>query len=1220
MADESSSGASGPTVNTKIGLICTAFGPPAHRALAEAVAAAKAGDCLAPVTVVVPSNYVGLAARRALACQQPQDDQKSQDGRRRAAGGIAAVTFLTAHRLAERLAATSAATEKRRGASSAVIASTVRVALRRNPGHFQGVENHPATETALARAHRELSELTDAQLDKLGGESLRARDVVRIHRQVASGLDAAGFTSATKLAATASALVRAAPAQAHRELGPVIVFLPHSFTRTQTLLLRALADTVGVKIIAGLTGAQDADAAVWTCLQRLGVSQAAARATLHPELSSRESSSDDCGSGVTCSSAVVDEVRRREPSVDFHGDGATLNEGAVEPPDGASPDSDASLSRETPVRGTSGGEVRAMSVSDADDEVRHAVRAVVDEARKGTPLGRCAVLYGLDSPYARLLGDALDTAGIPRCGSTVRTVATSLLGRSLLEMLALADSDPAGQTHGRGFSRRAVMAWLAGAPISVRLADHRSSEASADTAGAASDTTGEAPTGTTGDASDATGDANDTTHAADGTAGAVSAGSEWQSAPTAAWERVARAARVEAGIDSWQQRLERYAADRRDEAGRLQGDDEQSWRAESLRRSAGRADELRSFITELHSDLHPPTPLRSWVALSKWCQDLVHKYLGGRNRSSWPDDEREMAGRVDQAIQGLRELDSTGEPASAAVFQSALRHEIESSSSRHGRLGGGVLVGPVSLAVGLELDLAVVCGMAEGAFPARRSDDTLLPDRERRAVGHDLPARSDRSGDDHRALLAVLAAANETLLLCPRGDLRRAADRSPSRWLLDYAGEPEVVPSFVAGLRRTAFPAHAQEHDTRCMLDWHDARGRDAGRWSELDQIPGVRHRPELRRGIEMRRARVSSSLTRFDGNLTAGRPHGAELELPRPDEDGSIVSASRLELWARCPHAYFMRYVLKVDPVDDAEDDHRISPLERGSLVHRILELWLSEAISEGDVPEHDRPWPEARQARLLELAAKECDAFAARGLVGRRLYWQHDRRQIVGDLVRFLEFDDEQRARHLSKPAKAELGFGLPGSASGPVSIDIADGRSVNVRGAIDRIDTTVGGGLLVIDYKTGSSEAHKSLSLDDPTLGGRHLQLVLYDLAARALLDVPEDASSQGAYWFVSTKGQFRDAGYRADEARRQVLEAVNTIIDGIGDGLFPLHPDEPSGQPWVSCGFCDPDGLGTRDQWRDWQRKQADPDLARYLDLIDPEREQPQTAGQAAGATP
>ncbi len=1151
MANEVTFGASNPTNGTKIELTRTAFGAPAHQALADAVAEAKAGDFLAPVTVVVPSNYVGLAARRALAAHPSQDDQlphgvrQTQDGQQFATSGIAAVACLTVHRLAERLAATNMSPKKHRGASSAIIASTVRVALRENPGHFRGVENHPATELAIARAHRELSELTDTQLEKLAGESLRAQDVVRIHRQVASDLDNAGFTSATHLAETALKLLRNDPDQAKRKLGPVILFLPHSFTRTQTLLLRAVAETIGIKIIAGLTGAQDADAAVWTCLQRLGLNQAVPQPIPHPELSAHE---------------------------------------------------------------TLGGNLRALSLSDADDEVRHALRAVVDATRKGTPLGRCAILYGLDTPYARLIGDALDAAGIPRCGSTVHTVETSLLGRSLLEMLALADSEQAGQQHSRGFSRRAVMAWLTGAPTSVRIADHQSSE-----------TTAETETDT---------DTADTSHAA--STGGTSTSKQWQSAPTAAWERIARAARVEAGIDSWQQRLERYAADRRDEADRLQLDEEQSWQTDRVRRNALRADELRSFVTELHRDLNPSTPLHSWAELSKWCQDLVHKYLGGRTRSSWPDDEREMANRVDQAIKWLSELDSTGEPASVAVFRRALRHEMGTSSSQHGRLGSGVFVGPVGLAVGMELDFAVVCGMAEGAFPARRSDDTLLPDRERRVVGHDLPARSDRSGDDHRALLAVLAAAKETLLLCPRGDLRRAADRSPSRWLLDYVGEPEVVPSFVAGLRRTAFPAHAQDYDTRRLLDWHDSKNRDASRWSQLSQIPEVQNRPELRRGIEMRRARMSSKLTRFDGNLSAGKLRGAELS--RPDIDGTTLSASRLESWARCPHAYFIRYVLRVNPVDDSDDDYRISAVERGSLVHRILELWLKEAIAEDTVPEPVQHWPEPQQARLLELAAQECDKFAARGLVGRQLYWQHDRRQITGDLVRFLEFDEEKRSLYSSKPARAELNFGLPGSASGPVSIEIAKERSVNVRGSIDRVDITPDGGLLVIDYKTGSAKAYEKLSPDDPTLGGQHLQLVIYDLAARELLEVSQSASGQGAYWFISTKGQFNDFGYPTDLARQQVLEAVNTIIDGIGEGLFPLHPDEPSGQPWVSCDFCDPDGLGTRDQWRDWQRKQKDPDMARYLDLIDPNREQTQVdpdpeqdqaaaqAAQAAGESP
>ena len=49
----------------------------------------------------------------------------------------------------------------------------------------------------------------------------------------------------------------------------------------------------------------------------------------------------------------------------------------------------------------------ALSVSDADDEVRHAVRQVVDATRSGTPLERIAILYGTRDPYARLIADVL---------------------------------------------------------------------------------------------------------------------------------------------------------------------------------------------------------------------------------------------------------------------------------------------------------------------------------------------------------------------------------------------------------------------------------------------------------------------------------------------------------------------------------------------------------------------------------------------------------------------------------------------------------------------------------------------------------------------------------------------------------------------------------------------------------------------------------------------
>lgn len=1065
-----------------VDLVTTGYGPPAHEALATAVARAKGGDPLAPVTVVVPNHYVGLAARRALG-------RREHNGTR----GLAAVAFHTAYDLAERLGGAEMATEGRRGVTMTVIAAAVRTVLRRDPGHFRGVETHPATERALTRAHRELSELEHGQLRALAAQSPRAADVVRIHRKVAAELEA-GFSNEQQLSRAAVAAVRADPSAAARQLGPMIVFLPQRITDSQAGLLRAVGEATDTTIVAGATGAEDADAAVVASVGRLG--------------------------------AELDAPARR--------------------------------GERAQARAT----VEALSVSDADDEVRHAVRAVVDAARAGTPLGRCAIVYGVESPYVRLISDALDAAGIARCGATSRTVETSLLGRSLLDMLALRD---------RGFSRRVVMAWLAGAPVSVRRPDDSSDDADAH---------------------------------------------RWQGVPSAAWEREARAARVESGIDSWRRRLTRYAEDCTAEADHHAADEEQAWRGDRHRRSAERSLELLSFVEELHADLDPRPAPRTWADLANWCQKLIQKYLGGRLRRSWPDEERQMAERVDRAVSRLGDLDGTDDEPSVAAFGRALRLELEGAVHRHGRLGAGVLVGPVDLALGVELDLAVVCGMAEGTFPARRNDDALLPDRERLVTGGDLPARADRPGDDHRALLAVVAAAGRSLLLHPRGDLRRAADRSPSRWLIEEAGEAQEVPSFVAGLRRTGFPAHAQEYDTRCVLDWHDARTRTASGWSELAQIPCVRQRPELLRGIELRRARLSPRLTRFDGNLSAGDLRGTVLA--HPAGGGQATSASRLEMWAGCPHAYFMRHVLRVEAIDDADDDHRISPLERGSLVHRILERWLAEAISEGAVPAPDARWPESWRTHLLAVGEEECDRLAARGLVGRRLYWEHDRRQILADLVRFLDFDDEQRAHYGSQPTAVELGFGMPHSASGPVSVEIGNGRSLSVRGSIDRVDATPHGGLLVVDYKTGSARAYEKLSLDDPTLGGHRLQLVLYDLAARSLLGIASTAHGHGAYWFVSTKGQFSDIGYATNAARRRVLEAVNTIIDGIGDGLFPLHPDEPVWRPWVPCDYCDPDGMGTRDQWRDFQRKRDDPALARYLDLVDPDRERSEAPQGSEGA--
>lgn len=798
---------------------------------------------------------------------------------------------------------------------------------------------------------------------------------------------------------------------------------------------------------------------------------------------------------------------------------------------------------------------RLISTSDADEEVRAAVRRVVNAARRGIPLARMAILYGSRQPYAGLVQEHFRAAGIEFNGPSGHTAAGSVVGRGLLTLLDL---------NGRGFRRSDVFALLA----------------------------------------------------------TVSPGGLDGGAPSVAgWERVARRAGVVRGVEQWSERLGRFAFEQREAAEAQRADPEGlEWRAERLEREADDAEELAAFVAGLVADLVPEDSRDSWRHFCDWARNLIGTYIGDeRSREDWPQVEREAADVVLDVLDHLARLDEIDPRPSVGTFRSTVAQELSAAAGRIGRVGRGVLTGPIGYSLGMDLDVVVVVGLAEGAFPNQPLDDPLIPDREREATGGELPLRPDRREQQHLDLLATMAFAETCVLVFPRGDMGSGAEQHPSRWWLDAAGDlagrqiaPDELPSleadwlefvhsFAGGTAAAAFPATEQEFRLRELEGC-------GGRSDEPANHPLIHDDAILARGAELSMARASDRFTRFDGNLT-----GIRSSSPL----GAVMSATSLETWAKCPLRYFLRYILHVEPQEQAEQLLEISPLEKGSLVHSILERFLREQLEACTVPRPGEPWRPAQRTRLMEIAAEQCEEFEARGLTGKPAFWFHDRSQILADLRLLLNEDDGRRAELRATPVAGEWSFGMPTDEARPLAIPLAAGRQVRFRGRIDRVDQDRSGGLVVVDYKTGRvpAEVRRLPSVPPPTRTGTTgvdfvqrgtlLQLPVYGEAARAWQD-RAGGPVQVHYWFVSGPDRSSVRGYPITAAVRERFEDVlGTIVGGIEAGVFCDRPEPGDGRYSQWCDYCNADRLGTNDRRREWERKCDRPELAEYRDLAEPE---------------
>ncbi len=678
----------------------------------------------------------------------------------------------------------------------------------------------------------------------------------------------------------------------------------------------------------------------------------------------------------------------------------------------------------------------------------------------------------------------------------------------------------------------------------------------------------------------------------------------------AVWDMLSRYAGVVGGLKDWRTKLQgelhriQIAENEAAEAGNNSG-------VKRMIDQRADTEDLAAFVDTLAQGVAAVDSSVGWPARAEAATQLLHGLLGGPQlRGWWPEAELSAFEQVESALERLAMLDEIEPEPSMAVFLRALSSELSVARGRSGRFGNGVVYGPLASAPGQDLDAVFILGCTEGLCPAARREDVLLADSVRKLAGGDLPLRLGQIDEQHRLFLAALAAAptGNRWLLFPRGDLRSSRRARPSRWLLPTASALEGKPLYATDFEDES-PSSIYEvasHADALVQASHFASvdERDIAQVFAYVQDggdPGEHPTSELvERGLRVQLARRSSAFTEFDGNI-AGFGAGA---------GGDVMSASRLEMWATCGFRYFLSYVLGLSERDDPERTVELSALDRGSAMHDVLERFMREQVQAGP-PAPDEPWSTAQRARAQEIATESFAEYERRGRTGRRIEWETQKSDLLALIDDFLTSDDQYRLEHSSTPAHLELAFGM--ASTDPLEIALDDGRSLQFRGMIDRVDEGPHGNKRIVDYKTGSGTQYKGLAAeDDPTRQGTLLQLGLYAEAASAQLGASGVSSE---YWMVNTSAGFARFGYPWTPSHRdRLIDVLTTIADGIEAGVFAAIPGDWQSfrNTYDNCAYCDFAGVCPRDRAEHADEKADAPELAVRVALVPKPNPEPDTA--------
>ncbi|MCY0880971.1 MAG: PD-(D/E)XK nuclease family protein [Firmicutes bacterium] len=388
---------------------------------------------------------------------------------------------------------------------------------------------------------------------------------------------------------------------------------------------------------------------------------------------------------------------------------------------------------------------------------------------------------------------------------------------------------------------------------------------------------------------------------------------------------------------------------------------------------------------------------------------------------------------------------------------------------------------------GLSARVLFISGVVEGRWPRSTWGDPLLPDALRRQLG--MPDQESRRQQDLFTLQWLIASATERV------------------WLI--GGE-----------------------DADGRVRWPEAVARE-GRLVAADDLPDLPLGPFQASGRSARWYASHRDLMKWDS-------YGGIIAAPRVDHLlQRPASPSTVELFGRCPYAYFLQegLGLRAPYGSRPDDDMPLNAAQKGQWVHDAM-----ERLSRRPPLKAAELWEQIEKVLAeTEKALPEDPRWAGSLLAGLR-------QALAAEIAEgYLLMPSLPAGR---RETEKTVEWAIP-----------AAGDAWHFQGRLDRLDE-VEGAWVISDYKTGKVHAPQKLAPDN-------MQLLLYHWALAHAPDAAKGQAEAPAQIIgMSTKNTFRR--YVLEQAAAlypDLEEMIGQIKRRIAAGLFfPV----PIGQD--SCRAC------------------------------------------------